>query len=54
VPIGRVIDDELGNDTDAACMGGVDEMAQIGHRSVVGMDGAIIADVVTVIEPEDG
>src|SRR3984893_4181821 len=51
VPIGRVIDDELGDDADAARMRGVDEMAQVCDGSVVGMDGAIIADVVTVIEP---
>ena len=52
--VGRVVDDELGDDADAARMRRRDEALDVGHRAVVGMHRAVFADVVAVVEPRRG
>ena len=52
--IGGMIDHQLGDDADAARMRGRDEALEIGNRAVFGMHRAIVADVVSVIEPRRG
>ena len=48
--VGGVIDDQLGDDTNAARMRLADELPEVGQRAVVGMDVAVFADVVAVVE----
>ena len=49
--VGGVIDHELGDDANAARVRGAHELAKVGQRAVIGMNIAIIADVVAVVEP---
>src|ERR1022692_980231 len=49
VLIGGVIDHQFGNDTQATPLGLNDEAAKILHGSEVGIDGAIVGDVVAIV-----
>ncbi len=49
VLIRRVIDDELGDDAQSASMRLVDERLEILARAVVGMDVAVVGDVVAIV-----
>ena len=44
-----VIDDQLGDDAQAALVGGLHEVPEILHRPVGGIDVAVIGDVVAVV-----
>ena len=46
-----VIDDEFGDDANAARMRGADKMAKVSQRAVIGVNFAIIADIIAVVEP---
>ena len=52
--VGRVVDDELGNDPQAALLGFLDEAAEILHRPEIGIDVAIIGDVIAVVAAGGG
>ena len=52
--VGRVVDDEFGNDPQAALLGFLDEAAEILHRPEIGVDVAIIGDVVAVVAAGGG
>ena len=52
--VGRVIDHKLGDDAYTARTRGVNETPHVGHRSVIKVDGAVIADVIAVIESRRG
>src|SRR5579872_2581102 len=45
-----VVDHQLDEDAEALGMRGMDEAAYIRHRAVIGMNRAVIADVIAVIE----
>jgi hypothetical protein len=45
-----VINDELGDDANAARVRGIDEPPHVGHRAVTAIDLAVLADVVAAIE----
>ena len=47
--VGGVIDDEFGDDPQTAPLGLDDEAAEILHRPEIGIDGAIVGDVIAVI-----
>ena len=49
-----VIDHQLGHDAQAALVGGGDESLHVGELAVFGMDGAVVADVVAVVDPRRG
>ncbi len=49
VLVGGVIDDELGDDAQAAPLGFLDEALEILHGPEIGIDVAIVGDVVTVV-----
>ena len=51
VLVGGVIDDELGDDAQAAPLGFLDEAPEILHRPEIGIDVAIVGDVVAVVAP---
>ena len=44
-----VVDDELGDDPEAARVRLRDEALDVAHRAVVGMNAAVVADVVAVV-----
>ena len=52
--VGRVVDDELGDDPQAPLLGFLDEAAEILHRPEIGVDVAIIGDVVAVVAAGGG
>ncbi len=52
--IGGVIDDELGDDAQAAPLGFGDEAAEILHRAEIGIDRSVVGDVVTVVAARRG
>ena len=52
--VGGVVDDQLGDDAEAARMRGGDEALDVGHRAVVGMHRAVVGDVVAVVAPRRG
>ena len=54
VLVGRVVDDELGDDPQAALLGFLDEAAEILHRPEIGVDVAIVGDVVAVVAAGGG
>ena len=47
--VGGVIDDEFGDDAQAAPLGFGDEAAEILHGAEIGIDGAVVGDVVAVV-----
>ena len=47
--VGGVVDDELGDDAQAAPLGFRDEAAEILHRAEIGIDVAVVGDVVAVV-----
>jgi hypothetical protein len=47
--IGRVVEDELGDDPQAAPMSGVQELAEVVERAVARMDAVVIRDVVPIV-----
>ena len=47
--VGGVIDDEFGDDAQAAPLGFGDEAAEILHRAEIGIDRAVVGDVVAVV-----
>ena len=49
VLVGGVVDDELGDDAQAAPLGFLDEAAKILHRAEIGIDVAVVGDVVAVV-----
>ena len=49
VLVGGVVDDELGDDPQAALLGFLDEAPEILHRPEIGIDVAIVGDVVAVV-----
>ena len=49
-----VVDDELGDDAQAALVGGVHEGAELLHRPVGGVDALVIGDVVAIIAERRG
>ena len=49
--VGRVIDDELGDDADAARMRRGDEILEFGKRPVIRTDVVISGDVVAIVLP---
>jgi len=44
-----VVDDQLGNDAQAAGVGGVEDFLEVGERAVGGVDFGVIGDVVAVV-----
>jgi hypothetical protein len=48
--VGGVIDDEFGNDPYSARMCGAYKPSEVGNRAVVGMNAAILANIVTVVQ----
>ena len=54
VLVGGVVDDELGDDAQAALMGLAHEDAEIRHRAVARIDVAVIGDVVAVVAQRRG
>ena len=52
--VAGVVDHQLGNDAQTACMRFADELPGIAQGSIVWMNGAIFTDVVTVVEPRAG
>ncbi len=47
--VGRVIQDQLGDDADAPAMGFAQEGLEVGERSIRGMDVRVVRDVIAVI-----
>ena len=54
VLVGGVVDDEFGDDPQAALLGFLDEAAEILHRPEIGIDVAVIGDVVAVVAAGGG
>ncbi len=54
VLVGRVVDDEFGDDPQAALLGFLDEAAEILHRPEIGVDVAVIGDVIAVVAAGGG
>ena len=52
--VGGVVDHQLGDDAHAALVRGGDEVLHVGHRAVLGMDVAVVGDVVAVVAPRRG
>ncbi|MET4796433.1 hypothetical protein ABIF64_008611 [Bradyrhizobium japonicum] len=51
VLVGGVIDDELGDDAQAALLRFLDEALEVLHRPEIGIDRAVVGDVVAVVAP---
>jgi hypothetical protein len=49
-----VVDDELGDDADVALMRLGDEAAELAHRAVGRIDGAVVGDVIAVVAERRG
>ena len=49
VLVGGVVDDEFGDDPQAALLGLLDEALEILHGPEIGIDGAVVGDVVAVV-----
>src|SRR6185437_4019993 len=49
VLVGGVVDDELGDDAKAALLGLLDKALEVLHRPEIGIDRAVIGDVVAVV-----
>src|ERR1700730_10004115 len=49
VLVGRVVDDQLGNNADTAPMSLAQEKLEIMQRAVIGMDIRIVSDVIAVV-----
>ena len=49
VLVGRVVDDELGDHADVAVVGGGEEAPELAQVAVVGVDRAVVGDVVAVV-----
>ena len=49
VLVGSVVDDEFGDDAQAAALGFVDEALEVLHRAEVRVDAAVIGDVIAVV-----
>ena len=47
--VGGVVDDELGDDAQAALLGFLDEALEILHGPEIGIDVAVVGDVVAVV-----
>ncbi len=47
--VGGVIDDQLGDDSQAACVRGVEEPHEVVAGAVVGVDALVVGDVVAVV-----
>jgi hypothetical protein len=54
VLVGGVVDNEFGDHTDPAFMGGGDEALHVGERAVIRVHPAIVGDVVPIVEPGGG
>ena len=52
--IGRVVDDELGDDADVPPVRLVDEAIEVGERAVGGMNVLVVGDVVAVVAQRRG
>ena len=52
--VGGMVDDQLGDDADAAPMRLLDEALDVVERAVLGMDAGVLGDVVAVVEPRRG
>ena len=52
--VGGVIDHQLGDDAQLAPLGFLHEAAEVLHRAEVGIDVAIVGDVVAVVAPGRG
>ena len=52
--VGRVVDDQLGDDLEAALLRLLDEALEVLQRPEIGIDGAVVGDVVAVIPPGRG
>ena len=51
VLVGRVVDDQLGDDAEAAVVGGGEEAPELAQVAVVAVDGPVVGDVVAVVAP---
>ena len=49
VVAGRVVHDEVGDHAHAALVGGLEELADVVHRPVVGVDRLVVGDVVAAV-----
>jgi hypothetical protein len=49
MPVGRVIDDEVEHDPDAAALGLVQELHEVAERAVARVDAVVVGDVVAVV-----
>ncbi|MCY1458710.1 hypothetical protein D9M71_761150 [compost metagenome] len=49
VLVGGVVDDQLGDHTQAALVGFLDEAFGVSHGAIVGMHGLVFGDVVAVV-----
>ena len=54
VLVGSMVDDEFGDDPQSALFGFLDEAAEILHRPEIGIDVAIVGDIVAVVAPGGG
>ena len=54
VLVGGMVDDELGDDTQSALLGFLDEALEILHRPEIGVDVAVVGDVVAVVAARRG
>jgi hypothetical protein len=52
--IGRVIDDELGEHSQLAALGLLHEASEIPHRAEIGIDGAVVRNIVAVVAARRG
>ena len=52
--IGRVIDDELGEYSQLPPLGLLHEAAEIGHGAEIGIDGAVVRNVVAIVAARRG
>ena len=50
MPIRSMIDDKFNNDANAACVCLPNEVAKITERAVIGMNIAVITDIITIIQ----
>jgi hypothetical protein len=54
VLVGGVVDDQLGDDLQAAGVGLLHQALELAHRPVVGVDGGVVGDVVAVVAQRRG
>ncbi len=54
VLVGGVVDDELGDDAQSALLGFLDEALEILHRPEIGVDVAVVGDVIAVVAARRG